>query len=112
MNNKEDLLIEGRLGDAIVVAVIVRKMIKPIRKSAAYRLGIVNEKGKKIRKPETPEEKKNFTILDKFIFKLKYLLGHRVSNLATFLLLLSDEDVEQEYEMLIEKYDEERRNLE
>jgi len=101
-----DLLTEGRLGDLLVVAVIVKKLITPIEKSKAYKLGIIDKHGKRIRKPKTKQEKDAYTILDKFVFKLKRLLGHRVAVLSTFLLLLSDVDIDNEYNLLIEKYQE------
>lgn len=105
----KELLQEGRLGDAIVVALIAKKLLKPIEKTDAYKLGLINEKGKRIRRPKTSEEKKAYTLLDKLVFKLKKLLGHRLANISTFLLLLSDVDVEEEYEKLIQEYENERR---
>ena len=105
-------LYEGRLGDALVVAVIVRKLLKPITSTEAYKLGLIDSKGKRIRKPENSKEKESYTILDKFIFKLKSILGHRVSILSTFLLLLSDIDYdkcENEYNFLIEEFENDKR---
>jgi len=103
----EELIQEGRLGDLIVIGVLVRKMLKPIEKTKAFQLGIIDKKGKRIKKPQTKDEKNAYTILDKFVFKLKRLLGHRVAVFSTFLLLLSDMDYEQEYELLMEKLEEE-----
>lgn len=100
-----EMLTEGRLGDLIVVGVIVKRLLKPIEKTPAYKLGLIDKKGKQTRRPETKEEKNSFTILDKFIFKIKKLVGHRVANLATFMLLLADlGDVEREYDLLVEDY--------
>jgi hypothetical protein len=72
-------------------------------------MGIVDRRGKRIRKPKTKEEKNAYTVLDKFVFKLKRLLGHKVAVFSTFLLLLADTDCEEEYEMLMELDDERRK---
>lgn len=98
------MLTEGRLGDLIIVGVFVKRLLTPIKKTKAFKLGLIDEKGKKLRKPQTREERNSFTVLDKLIFKIKKLVGHRVANLATFMLILSDADIdiEREYNLLVE----------
>lgn len=114
MYRDQELITEGRLGDLIVVAVLVRKIIKPIQKTDAFNLGLIDAKGKLLKKPGTKEEKNAYTILDKFVFKIKRLLGHKVSAMATFLLLLSDKDFEnceKEYDLLIEEVEQCRNKI-
>lgn len=103
------LLQEGRLGDLIIVGILVKRIIKPIEKSKAFQLGLIDKKGKLIRKPKTKEEKNAYTILDKFVFKIKRLLGTKATSLITFLLLLTDVEYEKEYNLLMENYERARR---
>lgn len=73
--------------DSVMVYMFLKKIMTPIVKTPAYKMGLVNNVGKMIREPETDEEKSALTILDKFIFKLRRLLGSRVSNLNNFLFV-------------------------
>ena len=73
--------------DSILTFVFLKKLMTPIVKSKAYQLGLVNTVGKLLREPKTPEEKAALTILDKFMFKLKRILGSKMSQLNNFLFL-------------------------
>jgi hypothetical protein len=73
--------------DNIITYIFIKKLVTPITKSAAYRMGLVNNAGRMVKKAETPEEKNAFTLLDKLIFKLKRLLGSKLINLNSFLYL-------------------------
>jgi hypothetical protein len=53
----------------------------------AFRLKLVDNAGRVIKEPVTPQEKNALTLLDKLILKMKRLLGTRVSNLYNFLYL-------------------------
>lgn len=71
--------------DAAVVLLIIKKLIAPITQSNAYKLGLVNSNGMVVRVPENDKEKASLTILDRFCFKLKRLLGTRLVSLNDFL---------------------------
>lgn len=73
--------------DNIITYIFIKKLVTPIVKSDAYRLGLVNNAGRMVKRPETDEEQKAFTLLDKLIFKLKRLLGGKLINLNSFLYL-------------------------
>jgi hypothetical protein len=48
---------------------------------------LINEKGVLIKKPENEDEKKCYTILDSFIFKIKRFLGEKLDLINDSLLL-------------------------
>lgn len=73
--------------DNILTYILIKKLVQPITKSEAYKLGLVNNAGRAIKKPETDEEKMAFSLLDRLIFKLKRLLGTKLINLNSFLYL-------------------------
>jgi len=79
--------------DSAVVLLIVKKLTKPIVQTPAYKLGLVNSTGMVIRVPETTKEKESLTVLDRFAFKLKRLLGTRLVSLNDFLYTHTTPDV-------------------
>jgi hypothetical protein len=77
--------------DGVVTYMVLKKLLTPVVKTKAYKLGLVNHNGKILKEPETDEEKEALTILDKIMFKIKRLLGPKTSNLNIFLYLQSME---------------------
>jgi len=73
--------------DSVLTYMFLKKIMTPIVKTPAYKLGLVNNVGKVIKTPETDEEKSSLTILDKFVFKLRRLLGTKLTQLNNFLFL-------------------------
>jgi len=99
------------LQEAIIDAYTVYKVIKKLTTdwddTDAYKLGIIDKKGKvlkKFRDLETRKEKDAYTILDRFVFNLKRILekipGGRTKfasyAVATVLLLKEEEENEKE----------------
>ncbi len=73
--------------DDILSFAVIKKLVTPIKKTNAYKLGLVDSVGKIIRNPTTDEEHMALTLFDKFIFKLKRLLGSKISQLNNFLFV-------------------------
>ncbi len=98
----KSVLREGFLSNAlnyVVLYKLISRMIKPIEKTKAYELGIVDEKGKILRKRrtlKTKEEKEALTRLDIFVFNLKRVLGplgrSKLANIVGALYLLKEQD--------------------
>ena len=98
----KSLLREGFISNAlnyVVLYKIISRMIRPIKKTKAYELGIVDEKGKILRKSrtlKTKEEKDALTRLDIFVFNLKRVLGplgrSKLANIVGALYLLKEQD--------------------
>ena len=83
----------------VVLYKLISRMIKPIKKTKAYELGIVDEKGKILRKRrtlKTKEEKDALTRLDIFVFNLKRVLGplgrSKLANVVGAMYLLKEQD--------------------
>lgn len=83
--------------DIFIVYKFIRALSTPFDETEAYKLGLIDEKGKTLKKASTPEEKRAMTYFDRLIFNLKRLLAKAglSSRMATFAaaLLLLREDV-------------------
>jgi hypothetical protein len=90
-NRAVDLLIRYR---------VVKLLVTPFNRQEAYKYGIIDDKGKVLKKFKTlqkPEEKKAYTLLHRFVFNLKRILqkvglGSRLGSFAVALGLLIKED--------------------
>lgn len=65
--------------DSLIAFILIKRLLSSVDKSKAYRLGLVDSNGKTIRKPETEEEKSALTPLDKTVFKMKRMIGPRLT---------------------------------
>ena len=98
----KSLLRESFISNAlnyVVLYKLISRMIRPIKDTQAYKLGIVDEKGKILRKRrtlKTQEEKDALTRLDIFVFNLKRILGpvgrSKLVNIVGALYLLKEQD--------------------
>ncbi len=73
--------------DTIISFIVIKKLVTPITKTSAYKLGLVNGAGKTIKEPTSDKEHEAFTILDRIVFKIKRLLNIKLLNLNNFLQL-------------------------
>ena len=95
----------GRAIDLFVTYRFLKILTTPFEKMEAYKLGIIDEKGNRIRKPKstkpavelaTSEQKNAYTILHKLVFNIKKLfakvpgLRTKVGTYAAALFLLKD----------------------
>ena len=90
--------------DIYLVYRIIRALVTPFDETEAYALGLIDDKGKSLKKASSPEEKKAMTYFDKMIFNMKRLLAKaglssRVATFAAALALLR-ENHESEESML------------
>jgi hypothetical protein len=93
--------------DSIITFILIKKLVTPIVRSDAYKLGLVNNSGKILREPVGDDERESLTILDKIVLKLKRLLGNKIINLQSFLYLQTMN--QQMYNKLIVKGSVEQR---
>ena len=89
----------SRAIDLIITYRVVKMLVTPLTKFKAYDLGIIDEKGKVLRKFKEVKgsEKKHYTMLHRFVFNLKRILqkvglGSRLGSFAVALALLIKED--------------------
>ena len=75
----------GRVIDALIAYRLLKLLVTPFKKTKAYQLGIIDDKGKVLIKAKEfsksfpsnkqQEAKKSYTLLIRFVFNLKRLLG-------------------------------------
>jgi hypothetical protein len=46
----------GKIADLILAYQFIKRLTTPFNKTEAYKLGIIDEKGQKLKSPETTEE--------------------------------------------------------
>ena len=99
----------SRLVDTYITYRIITTLVRPWKEQDAYKLGIIDDKGKVLKKTKqlkTSEEKEAYTVLTKFIFNLKRLLNQvpggksKFASYAAAAVLLLKEEEENEQEVL------------
>ena len=98
------------LVDTYITFRIIKTLVKPWKEQEAFKLGIIDEDGKVLRKHKTlktSEEKDAYTVLIRFIFNLKRLLNRLPGGRSKFgsyaaaaLLLLKEEEQNEDKETL------------
>ena len=86
--------------DFLITYRVVKLLITPFDKQPAFKNGIIDEKGKVLKKYKTlktEKERKSYTLLHRFVFNLKRILqkvglGSRLGSFAVALALLIKED--------------------
>ena len=73
--------------DSILVFLVMKRMMRPIKDTLAFKLGLVDSLGKSLKEPKTDKEKQALTVLDLFVFKMRRLLGSKMSQLNNFLFV-------------------------
>lgn len=66
------------LADNMVMMRILKMLVTPFEKSDAFKLGIIDKDGNKIKSPSTSDEKDAYNYLTKFVFNLKKLFAKRM----------------------------------
>ena len=82
--------------DLFLIYQFIKRLTTPFDQTDAFKLGLIDKDGKKLRKAETKEEKDAMTYFDRLIFNLKRLLGKvpggssRIGSFAAALLLIKE----------------------
>ena len=86
--------------DFLITYRVVKMLVTPFEKQEAFKFGIIDEKGKVLKKYKslkTEKERKSYTLLNRFVFNLKRILqkvglGGKLGSFAVALALLIRED--------------------
>jgi maltooligosyltrehalose synthase len=73
----QEIINEGQVWGTYIVYEILKKLIAPFKETQAYKLGIIDQRGKVLRPRhslKTQEEKNSYTILDTMIFNIKKMI--------------------------------------
>ena len=86
----------GQVVDLFLVYQFIKRLSTPFEETEAYELGLIDEKGKRLKKASTRDEKNAMTYYDRLIFNLKRLIAKAgiQSKFVTFaaaLFLLKEE---------------------
>jgi len=101
----------SRAVDLLITYRIMKLLVTPFNKQEAFKYGIIDDKGKVLRKFSTitdTKEKRSYTILHRFVFNLKRILqkaglGGRLGTFAVALATLIRENKEfEQHQKLIE----------
>ena len=105
--------------DSLVAIRLLRLFSTPYEKHPAYEMGIIDNKGNKIRDPRTAEEQNSYTFLDRLGFKIRRALTTSSNAAARRLLVFAsaiamlreNNDIEDmsddEFQVLIDMYSQE-----
>ena len=97
--------------DFLITYRVTKLLVTPFEKQEAFKFGIIDEKGKVLKKYKTlrtEKERKSYTLLHRFVFNLKRILqkvglGGKLGSFAVALALLIKEDKKYaEHKTLIE----------
>ena len=82
-NAKINMTTHNREIDNALVFIILKGLTSIPTKTEAYKMGIIDAKGKLIRKPKTPKENEAISNLDLLFFKLREWLAPRIAYLSS-----------------------------
>lgn len=68
------MILNETVGDTLISYIILKKLVKPFEEWDAYKYGIIDADGKKIRSPKNSIERASWTSLDRMIANIKKLL--------------------------------------
>lgn len=100
----------SRIIDTYTVYKIIKKLTTDWEDTEAFKLGIIDDDGKVLRKYktlDTNKEKEAYTVLDRFVFNMKRLLQKlpggrsKFGSYAAAALLLLKEDIEDDEKELL-----------
>tara|TARA_Y100000004_G_scaffold132873_1_gene150038 strand:- start:2003 stop:2992 length:990 start_codon:yes stop_codon:yes gene_type:complete len=114
----------SKIADVIFTYQFIKRLVTPFNETKAYQLGIIDERGKKIRSPQTKEELDSFSTFERLIFNIKKIIERfpggksKLASYAAALFLikehnnLKDEYSEKELTEELEKNMEELQEIE
>ena len=102
----------SRVLDTVVAYRILRMLATPIEQSDAYKRGIVDKDGDKIKEPSTSQELDAYTLLQRFVYKVQKALSKspdrnakRLLTFAAALAILREYKEDDDIESLLELYE-------
>jgi hypothetical protein len=87
----------SRAGDLVYTFRFLKLLVTPFEKTNAYKLGLIDDTGKKLRKADTTEEKSAYNAFHRIVFNLKKLIAKvpggktRIASYASALYLIKEQ---------------------
>ena len=88
-----NLMIKESVHRSFSAGVLFTRLLQPITETPAFKLGLIDAQGKRVKVPETLEERNALTPIDAYILRLHRLIGEgnlELLNSGTILSLLSE----------------------
>jgi hypothetical protein len=88
----------GPVIDLFLVYQFLKRLTTPFKETEAFRLGLIDAEGKRLKKAQTTEERRAVGYFDRLVFNLKRLLAKvpggssQIASYAAALLLLREQD--------------------
>lgn len=85
-----------RAGDLVYTFRFLKLLVTSFENTEAYKLGLIDDKGKRLRRPETSDEKSAYTPFHKLVFNIKKLIAKapggstKIASYAAALYLLKE----------------------
>ena len=80
-----------RAGDLVYTFRFLKLLVTDFKDTKAFELGLIDEKGKKLKKPDTTDEKNVYTPFHRLVFNIKKLIpAGKIGSYASALYLLKD----------------------
>ena len=92
---------------SIMAGLFLSRLTQPITEMAAYKMGLIDENGCKIKECQTDEERAALTILDSHIIKIRRMIGEDVVSLFKSNVLLEMASQNEQKAFDPEKYKQE-----
>jgi len=89
--------------DLVLVYQFLKRLTTPFNETKAYELGLIDEKGKRLKKAKTSDEKKAMGYFDRLVFNLKRLIGKlpggetKIASYAAALFLIRESASPKEF---------------
>ena len=86
----------SRFVDNVLAYRILSMLVKNFTETQAYKLGIIDDKGKNLKKPSTSAEKDAYTYLHKLVFNMKKIINRlpggesKLKSVVTALFLIKE----------------------
>jgi hypothetical protein len=86
----------SRFVDNVLAYRILSMLVKNFKDTQAYKLGLIDDKGKNLKKPQTSKEKDAYTYLHKLVFNMKKIINRlpggesKLKSVVTALFLIKE----------------------
>ena len=64
----------SKFGDLLLAYNFIKRLVTPFDETDAFKLGIIDERGKKIKDPKTSEEELSFSTFNRLVFNIKKII--------------------------------------
>ncbi|MDD4109984.1 MAG: hypothetical protein PHS54_00360 [Clostridia bacterium] len=73
---------------SVIAALFLERLVQPINEMPAFKMGLIDEQGRKIKQIQTIDEDASLKPIDQYILKIRRLIGEHVINLFKSNILL------------------------